>query len=130
MNKRRCITDILISIPIHERVELPESWIPADSRVEIDAKITAGTMTKSRAISLPPFPLFFIADPRESHHRLLYVGTSYDRGGTGGCSRQNLGRVCCTHKRPPPLPPTSTPAVPSLLQSQSIYEYIPEDTTG
>lgn len=30
------------SIPIHERVELPEDWIPADSRVEIDAKITAG----------------------------------------------------------------------------------------
>ncbi|TLS25383.1 hypothetical protein PpBr36_07390 [Pyricularia pennisetigena] len=32
-------------IPIHERVELPESWIPADSRVEIDAKITAGYFT-------------------------------------------------------------------------------------
>lgn len=31
------------SIPIHERIELPESWIPADSRVEIDAKINAGT---------------------------------------------------------------------------------------
>ena len=30
------------SIPIHERVELPETLIPADSRVEIDAKITAG----------------------------------------------------------------------------------------
>lgn len=30
------------SIPIHERVELPEELIPADSRVEIDAKITAG----------------------------------------------------------------------------------------
>jgi len=30
------------SIPIHERVELPESWMPEDSRVEIDAKITAG----------------------------------------------------------------------------------------
>jgi hypothetical protein len=29
-------------IPILERVELPDSWIPADSRVEIDAKITAG----------------------------------------------------------------------------------------
>ncbi|KAI0457837.1 GTP cyclohydrolase N terminal-domain-containing protein [Xylaria acuta] len=29
-------------IPIHERVELPEDLIPADSRVEIDAKITAG----------------------------------------------------------------------------------------
>ncbi|KKY32979.1 putative gtp cyclohydrolase ii [Diaporthe ampelina] len=32
-------------IPIHERVELPDSWIPADSRVEIDAKITAGYFT-------------------------------------------------------------------------------------
>lgn len=32
-------------IPIHERVELPESLIPADSRVEIDAKITAGYFT-------------------------------------------------------------------------------------
>lgn len=32
------------SIPIHERVELPEEWIPADSRVEIDAKINAGKM--------------------------------------------------------------------------------------
>ncbi|KAK3351646.1 GTP cyclohydrolase N terminal-domain-containing protein [Neurospora tetraspora] len=31
-------------IPILERVELPESWIPADSRVEIDAKINAGMM--------------------------------------------------------------------------------------
>ncbi|KAH0426382.1 GTP cyclohydrolase ii [Colletotrichum camelliae] len=33
-------------IPIHERVELPEEWIPADSRVEIDAKITAGKPTR------------------------------------------------------------------------------------
>lgn len=32
------------SIPIHERVELPEDLIPADSRVEIDAKITAGKL--------------------------------------------------------------------------------------
>ncbi|KAI4865370.1 putative GTP cyclohydrolase II [Hypoxylon rubiginosum] len=32
-------------IPIHERVELPESLMPADSRVEIDAKITAGYFT-------------------------------------------------------------------------------------
>ncbi|OAA56988.1 GTP cyclohydrolase [Niveomyces insectorum RCEF 264] len=32
-------------IPIHERVELPEEWIPADSRVEIDAKINAGYFT-------------------------------------------------------------------------------------
>lgn len=33
-------------IPIHERVELPDELIPADSRVEIDAKITAGKSTK------------------------------------------------------------------------------------
>ncbi|KAL2151985.1 hypothetical protein VTH82DRAFT_5169 [Thermothelomyces myriococcoides] len=32
-------------IPIYERVELPESMIPADSRVEIDAKINAGYFT-------------------------------------------------------------------------------------
>lgn len=32
------------SIPIHERVELPDELIPADSRVEIDAKITAGKL--------------------------------------------------------------------------------------
>ncbi|KAH8767905.1 GTP cyclohydrolase-like protein II [Hyaloscypha sp. PMI_1271] len=41
--------DAIVSqgIPIHERVELPESWIPADSRVEIDAKITAGQFVSS-----------------------------------------------------------------------------------
>lgn len=32
-------------IPIHERVELPDELIPADSRVEIDAKITAGKLS-------------------------------------------------------------------------------------
>ena len=32
------------SIPILERVELPGELIPADSRVEIDAKITAGEL--------------------------------------------------------------------------------------
>jgi hypothetical protein len=37
-------------IPIHERVELPETLIPADSRVEIDAKITAG------GTNFPPCP--------------------------------------------------------------------------
>jgi GTP cyclohydrolase II len=29
-------------IPIHERVPIPDEMIPADSRVEIDAKIQAG----------------------------------------------------------------------------------------
>ncbi|KAJ2900197.1 GTP cyclohydrolase II [Zalerion maritima] len=38
-------------IPIHERVELPESWIPADSRVEIDAKITAGYFTTGKRMT-------------------------------------------------------------------------------
>jgi hypothetical protein len=38
------------SIPIHERVELPESWIPADSRVEIDAKINAGMVAMLPAL--------------------------------------------------------------------------------
>lgn len=36
--------DAIVSqgIPIHERVELPEDLIPEDSKVEINAKITAG----------------------------------------------------------------------------------------
>ncbi|KAK1717732.1 GTP cyclohydrolase II [Colletotrichum lupini] len=38
-------------IPIHERVELPEEWIPADSRVEIDAKITAGYFTAGKRMT-------------------------------------------------------------------------------
>lgn len=29
-------------IPIHDRVPIPDELIPADSRVEIDAKIHAG----------------------------------------------------------------------------------------
>lgn len=40
------------SIPILERVELPESWIPADSRVEIDAKITAGKFCPHQFLSI------------------------------------------------------------------------------
>ncbi|KEZ40246.1 hypothetical protein SAPIO_CDS8740 [Scedosporium apiospermum] len=41
--------DAIVSqgIPIHERVELPEERIPEDSRVEIDAKITAASIIKS-----------------------------------------------------------------------------------
>ncbi|OHE93344.1 GTP cyclohydrolase II [Colletotrichum orchidophilum] len=38
-------------IPIHERVELPDEWIPADSRVEIDAKITAGYFTAGKRMT-------------------------------------------------------------------------------
>lgn len=56
----RYLTDTIYSrIPIHERIELPEEWIPADSRVEIDAKITAGkneshSSTYSRAMRQDP----------------------------------------------------------------------------
>jgi hypothetical protein len=46
------------SIPIHERVELPESWIPADSRVEIDAKINAGM------VQLLSAPVGLVSDPK------------------------------------------------------------------
>ncbi|ODA78467.1 hypothetical protein RJ55_05848 [Drechmeria coniospora] len=38
-------------IPIHERVELPDEMIPADSRVEIDAKITAGYFTTGKRLT-------------------------------------------------------------------------------
>ncbi|KAJ4145679.1 hypothetical protein LMH87_004519 [Akanthomyces muscarius] len=47
MSNRSMKHDAIVGqgIPIHERVELPEELIPADSRVEIDAKITAGYFT-------------------------------------------------------------------------------------
>ncbi|KAK8067175.1 Uracil-regulated protein 1 [Apiospora hydei] len=38
-------------IPIHERVELPNELIPDDSRVEIDAKITAGYFTSGHRMT-------------------------------------------------------------------------------
>ncbi|KAK8041162.1 hypothetical protein PG994_014169 [Apiospora phragmitis] len=38
-------------IPIHERVELPNELIPKDSRVEIDAKITAGYFTSGHRMT-------------------------------------------------------------------------------
>ncbi|KAF4582925.1 GTP cyclohydrolase [Ophiocordyceps camponoti-floridani] len=38
-------------IPIYERVELPEDLMPADSRVEIDAKITAGYFTAGKRLT-------------------------------------------------------------------------------
>lgn len=39
-------------IPIHERVELPDEMIPADSRVEIDAKIHAGYFTTGKVMTM------------------------------------------------------------------------------
>lgn len=39
-------------IPIHERVELPDELIPADSRVEIDAKIHAGYFTTGKIMTM------------------------------------------------------------------------------
>jgi len=57
-------------IPIHERVELPESWIPADSRVEIDAKITAGTEFSP---SPPLFFAFFVASASSRGERRAHA---------------------------------------------------------
>lgn len=39
-------------IPIHERVPIPDDMIPADSRVEIDAKIQAGYFTTGTVMSM------------------------------------------------------------------------------
>ena len=39
-------------IPILERVPLPESLIPKDSKVEIDAKIHAGYFTTGKRMNL------------------------------------------------------------------------------
>lgn len=38
-------------IPIHERVPIPDELIPADSRVEIDAKIHAGYFTTGKIMN-------------------------------------------------------------------------------
>ena len=79
------------SIPIHERVELPESWIPADSRVEIDAKITAGMWFR-----LPTQHILVIG---LNVTRILHHWTSDDRRGACCCEREKLGGV-----RPPSSP--------------------------
>jgi hypothetical protein len=39
-------------IPIHERVPIPDDMIPADSRVEIDAKIQAGYFTTGNVMTM------------------------------------------------------------------------------
>ncbi|KAJ8064509.1 hypothetical protein OCU04_006841 [Sclerotinia nivalis] len=73
-------------IPIHERVELPESWIPADSRVEIDAKITAGQSCHAPfiipylVIGLNKLPLgYFTTGHRMTEEELAAVkGRSWD----------------------------------------------------
>ena len=76
------------SIPIHERVELPESWIPADSRVEIDAKINAG-MVQFR---YPPSPSGLVSDSKLPH-RLLHDWPSNDRGRAQVCAGPDMGGV-------------------------------------
>jgi len=58
-------------IPISERVPIPEDMIPADSRVEIDAKIQAGycklssgftPLSAQRLSNHPPILLFLLLD--------------------------------------------------------------------
>jgi hypothetical protein len=73
---------INVSIPIHERVELPESWIPADSRVEIDAKITAGKFPhqfRMAMIGLNPLQGYFTTGHRMTEEELAAVkGRSWE----------------------------------------------------
>lgn len=38
-------------IPIHKRYEIPEELIPADSRVEIDAKIQSGYFSDTKKLT-------------------------------------------------------------------------------
>lgn len=71
-------------IPIYERVELPEERIPDDSRVEIDAKITAGELSIASGWS---------AGLTSMQPRLLYCREEADGGGIGSRSRQTLGGV-------------------------------------
>lgn len=80
-------------IPIHERVELPESWIPADSRVEIDAKINAGMCGRMLSCSLvltqPALPC-----------RILHDRPPHDGGRAQECAGPDLGGVSTTcHRR-------------------------------
>lgn len=82
------------SIPIHERVELPEEWIPADSRVEIDAKINAGKISPADA------PVNFLWSVVQVTNivpflpqRLLHKRSCYDNRRARSRTRQNLGRV-------------------------------------
>ncbi len=76
------------SIPIHERVELPESWIPADSRVEIDAKINAGMV---QWLLAPPLSASSLT--QKLPRRLLHDWPSNDRGRAQVCARPDLGGV-------------------------------------
>jgi GTP cyclohydrolase II len=57
---------IQAGITVEERVEIPESLIPADSRVEIDAKITAGKLIESTCTQL------VVLSPR---NRILHQGS-------------------------------------------------------
>lgn len=75
-------------IPIHERVELPESWIPADSRVEIDAKITAGeSIDEHCVISSFAFANFY------ANARLLHNRPQDDNRRIRGRTGKDMGRV-------------------------------------
>jgi hypothetical protein len=74
---------IQAGITVGERVELPESWIPADSRVEIDAKITAGMFPNSHSMRLTLSP----------EGRILYERSQIDSRGTRSCTREVMGGV-------------------------------------
>ncbi len=80
----------LCRIPIHERVELPEAWMPADSRVEIDAKITAG-MTSELRLAVVQTEAHELTQAASS--RLLHDRPPNDRRRTEGGAGPRVGGV-------------------------------------
>jgi GTP cyclohydrolase II len=92
-------------IPIHERVPIPDDMIPADSRVEIDAKIQAGYC----AYSLHPATLSSMwpsLNSAMSAIKLMLTSCSYDwschvDGRAGKREGPWLGRHRCTWDGPP-----------------------------
>jgi hypothetical protein len=64
--------------------------MPEDSRVEIDAKITAG--------ELPHTPIKYCKYGKvETFERIFYYWTSNDGRGACCCQGQKLGGVSCPH---------------------------------
>lgn len=96
-------------IPIHERIELPADLIPEDSRVEIDAKITAG-MPRKRSPVCPgsTIPWQFT---QPLSNRILHDGTTNDDRAARVREGSSLGRV--SKRRCPFLGQTPNPAAPS-----------------
>lgn len=87
-------------IPIHERVPIPDDMIPADSRVEIDAKIQAGYCTSfpfpAHLIIPLPFPALSLVNYRAYADSCSYNWSCHVHGRAGKRKGPWLGRHRCT----------------------------------